>query len=93
MSLAQSSLALNNFQLNASPIGMGTSGALVAGTLAVADPRVGPNTEVFFALNTVGGTVGYPRVSAKTAGTGFTITSTSATDTSTYDYILFNPIA
>jgi len=93
MSLAQSSLSANNVQLNASFAGLGTSGALVAGVLVVADERVGPNTEIFFTLNTAGGTVGYPRVSAKTTGTNFTITSTSNTDTSTYDYILVNPIA
>jgi hypothetical protein len=58
--------------------------ALVAGTKAVADANVTANTKISIAgVKTVGGTPGAKYVASKTPGTGYTISSTSATDTST----------
>ena len=56
---------------------------LVGGTATVADIATTGSTEVLLEIVTSGGAVGQPYVSARTAGTGFTITSTSPTDTST----------
>jgi len=41
--------------------------------------------------NADGGTPGWLRVSARTPGTSFTITSSSGTDTSTVAYQIFEP--
>lgn len=55
---------------------------LVAGTVNVALTQVTGNSKIRLEMYTPGGTVGYQYVSARTAGTGFTITSTNAADTS-----------
>ena len=62
---------------------------LAAGTKAVTEPRVTANSVIFVTTLTAGGTVGAPFVASKTAGTGFTITSTSGTDTSTIAYRVY----
>jgi mannose/fructose/N-acetylgalactosamine-specific phosphotransferase system component IIC len=49
------------------------------------------NSLIFLTVNTTGGTVGSPYVSARVASTSFTITSTSGTDTSTVAWMLFEP--
>lgn len=67
---------------------MGTA-TLVAGTVTVANTSVSNNTRIFVGQHTPGGTVGAPFVSSVTAGTGFTIKSTSSTDTSVVSYVLF----
>ena len=59
---------------------------LVAGTKAVADTNVTANSIIECGTFTPGGTPGGLFLSAKTAGTGFTITSSSATDTSVVWY-------
>ena len=59
---------------------------LVGGTKAVADTSVTANTIVRLAYKTVGGTPGAVYVAARSAGTSFTITSTSGTDTSVIYY-------
>lgn len=59
---------------------------LVGGTKAVADTNITANSHIRLFLGAAGGAVGAPFVASKTAGTGFTITSTSATDTSTIHY-------
>lgn len=56
---------------------------LVAGTVTVNTTAVASGSRIFLTVNTAGGTVGSPYVSARTAGTSFTITSTNAADTST----------
>jgi hypothetical protein len=56
---------------------------LVGGTVTVANTSVTANSRIFLTSNTDGGTPGWLRVSAKTVGTSFVITSSSATDTST----------
>jgi hypothetical protein len=71
---------------------MGTGAAktgtatLAAGTVTVADTRITANSVIRVASKTAGGTVGVPYISARTAGTSFTITSTSNTDTSVIQY-------
>lgn len=69
---------------------MGTA-TLVAGSKVVANTAVTANSVIFITTKTPGGTVGYKYVSAKVAGTSFTITSASGTDTSTMDYIIVEP--
>jgi hypothetical protein len=63
---------------------------LVAGTKVVAALTVTANSIIQLTLKTVGGTPGAAYVSAITPGTGFTVTSTSGTDTSTYNYTITN---
>jgi hypothetical protein len=69
---------------------MGTA-TLVAGTVTVSTTAVTASSRVYLTIQTNGGTVGVPYVSARTAGTSFAITSTSGTDTSTVAWILIEP--
>lgn len=55
---------------------------LVAGTVVVNTTAVTANSRIQLTAQTTGGGPGALRVSARTAGTSFTITSTSGTDTS-----------
>lgn len=64
---------------------------LVAGTLAVANTSVTANSRILLTSNVDGGTPGFLRVSARTAGTSFTILSSSGTDTSTVAFQIFEP--
>lgn len=64
---------------------------LVAGSVVVANTSVTANSRIFLTSNVPGGTPGFVRVSARTAGTSFTITSSSGTDTSTIAYQIFEP--
>jgi hypothetical protein len=64
---------------------------LVAGTVTVANTAVTANSRIFLTSNADGGAPGFLRVSARIAGTSFTITSSSATDTSTVAYEIFEP--
>lgn len=69
---------------------MGTA-TLVAGTLVVANTSVTATTRIFLTVQTAGGTQGFLRISARTAGTSFTITSTSVSETSTVAWLLVEP--
>lgn len=69
---------------------MGTA-VLVGGTVTVNNTSVTANSRIMLTVQTTGGTVGSPYVSARTAGTSFTITSTSGTDTSTVAYLIIEP--
>ena len=64
---------------------------LVAGTVTVADTAVTASSRIFLTSQADGGTPGFLRVSARTAGASFTITSSSGTDTSTVAYEIFEP--
>lgn len=55
---------------------------LVAGTVTVNNNLVTANSRIFLTNNNPGGAVGALSISARVAGTSFTITSTSGTDTS-----------
>lgn len=67
------------------------SATLVAGTATVSTTKVTANSRIFLTSNTDGGTPGWLRVSARTAATSFTITSSSGTDTSTVAWLLVEP--
>lgn len=64
---------------------------LAAGTVVVANTSVTANTRIFLTSQTSGAAPGAVRVSARTAGTSFTISSTSGTDTSVVAYFLMEP--
>jgi hypothetical protein len=49
------------------------------------------NSRIFLTCQTPGGTPGFLRVSARTAGTSFTILSSSGTDTSVVAWEIFEP--
>lgn len=70
----------------------GTSGAMTAGVVTVNTTAVTANS-LIFAMPATLGTVTVPSsvyVSAITAGTSFTLTSSAATDTSTWNWWLIN---
>lgn len=69
---------------------MGVS-TLVAGTVVVSNTSVTSTSRIFLTCNTPGGTPGFLRVSARTAGTSFTILSSSGTDTSVVAWQIFEP--
>lgn len=69
---------------------MGTA-TLVAGTVVVSTTAVTATSRIFITSNADGGTPGYLRVSTRTAGTSFTITSGSALDTSTVAWVIIEP--
>ena len=63
---------------------------LVAGTKAVPDTNITANSKILLTTATPGGTQGACFISALTAGTSFTIKSTSSTDTSTIAYYVIS---
>ena len=68
---------------------MGTA-VLVGGTVTISNTSVTANTLVFLSRKTTGGTPGFSSYTVS-AGSGFTINSSSGADTSTYSYVLFEP--
>lgn len=66
---------------------------LVGGTVVVNNTSVTANTRIFLTAQTSGAAAGALRVSARTAGTSFTVTSSSGTDTSQVAYLLVEPAA
>lgn len=66
---------------------------LVGGTVVVANNKVTANSRIFLSHHTAGVTTGWLRVSARTAGTSFTILSSSGTDTSVVAYMIVEPDA
>lgn len=92
MPLNQTGTLSNNYVGSGPDGGVGLGGGTFVcnGTtdVTVADPRVQLGTVIVPSLRVVGGTVGaLPSVKTITAGVGFTISGT-ASDTSTYNYIL-----
>lgn len=69
---------------------MGAS-VLVAGTVTVSTTAVTANSRIFLTHQNNSGTPGFVTVSARSAGTSFTITSSNGADTSTIGWILFEP--
>lgn len=65
---------------------------LVGGTVTVANTSVTANSRIFLTSQVDGGTPGFLRVIAKVVGTSFTITSSSATDTSTIAWTIIESI-
>lgn len=64
---------------------------LVAGTVTVTDANITANSRIQLTGNSDGGTTGFHRVSARTASTSFTITSSSGSDTSTVAWLMIEP--
>lgn len=64
---------------------------LVAGTATVNTTAVTANSIVLLTAQTTGAAPGALRVSARTAGTSFTITSASGTDTSSVGWVIVEP--
>jgi hypothetical protein len=69
---------------------MGTA-TLVAGAATVANTSITASSRIFLTSQADGGTPGWLRVSARVAGTSFTITSSDALDTSTVAYLILEP--
>lgn len=63
------------------------SATLVGGTVTVANTSVTANSEIFLSRSTTGGTAGTLSYT-KTAGTSFTITSSSGSDTSSVNWMI-----
>ena len=96
------SKVLNNGHLDITTAGAGLQVAeganakqgtavLVAGTVTVANTSVTANSRIFLTCQIPGGTPGFLRISARTAGVSFTILSSNAADTSTVAYEIFEP--
>lgn len=64
---------------------------LVAGTVTVSNVKVTANSRIFLTSQVDGGTPGFLRVSGRSAGVSFTITSSSGTDTSTVAWLIIEP--
>lgn len=64
---------------------------LVAGTVVVPTTSITAASEVFLTCQTPGGTPGFLRVSARTAGTSFTILSSNGADTSVVAWMIVEP--
>jgi hypothetical protein len=64
---------------------------LSGGAVTVANTSITANSRILLTSNADGGTPGFLRVSARVAGTSFTVTSSSGTDTSTFAYQIFEP--
>lgn len=67
----------------------GTS-TLVGGTVVVATKAVTANSIIVYSRTTLGGTAGHIAISARTAGTSFTLLSASGTETSTVSWLIIN---
>ena len=68
---------------------IGTSSAMTAGVVTVATTACSATAKVFYSRATVGGTPGNVSITAQD-GTGFTLTSTSNTETSTFNWLIVN---
>lgn len=90
---------VNNAQLQVNTVGKGLqvktgtnskagTAVLVAGTVTVANTSVTANSIIMLTSQVNGGTPGFLRVTAKTNGTSFVITSSSGTDTSTVAWFI-----
>lgn len=73
-------------QTGALPVMHWGKATLVNGSVAVTLPAVDANSVILVSRMTPAGTLGYLSVPSVTPGTGFTITSSSATDNSLIGY-------
>src|SRR5262249_39141703 len=64
---------------------------LALGTVTVNTTAVTANSRIFLTIQSAAGVIGTPYISARTAGTSFTITSTSALDTSKIAWLIVEP--
>lgn len=70
---------------------LGTS-VLVAGAVTVSNTSMTANSLIFITSQINGGTPGFLRITAKTVGTSFVITSSSSSDTSTVAWMIVESI-
>jgi hypothetical protein len=82
---------LLQYPLSAFPAGRSGTVTLTAGAATVTTSLVTANSQIFLTAQNTGGTPGTLRVSARTAGTSFTITSSSGTDTSLVAWMIVEP--
>lgn len=68
---------------------VGTSAAMTAGAVTVATTASSATAKIFYSRATTGGTPGNISITAQD-GTGFTLTSTSNTETSTFNWWIIN---
>jgi hypothetical protein len=71
--------------------GMSGVATLVGGTVTVSSNVVTNFSRIFVTVQTAGGTQGHLRIASRSAGTSFTITSTSGTETSTVAWMILEP--
>lgn len=64
---------------------------LVAGTVTVSNTRVAANSRIFLSRHTAGGTLGHLSIGSISGATNFVINSSSATDTSVINWLIFDP--
>ncbi len=64
---------------------------LVGGEVVVSTTKVTANSIIILTHQTTAGTAGFVKVSARSAGTSFTITSSSGTDTSIIGWLIIEP--
>lgn len=64
---------------------------LVAGTVTVNNTEVSASTRIFLSHADTSGTLGHLYISARVAGTSFTITSSDSSDTSAVNWLLIEP--
>ncbi len=64
---------------------------LVGGSVVVSNTSVTANTRIFVTIQSPGGVPGFTYISARTAGTSFTITSSNVADTSVVAFLLIEP--
>lgn len=69
---------------------MGTA-VLSGGTVTVNNSTVTANSRIFLTTQSTSGTPGFVYISARSAGTSFTITSSSGTDASTVAWLIIEP--
>jgi hypothetical protein len=69
---------------------MGTA-TLVAGTVTVSTTKVTASSRIFLTAQNSGVASGTLRISGRTTGTSFTITSLSGTDTSAVAWVILEP--
>jgi hypothetical protein len=67
----------------------GTTAAMVAGAVTITNAAIIAGSEIIYSRATTGGTVGHVSITAQTTGSA-TLTSASATETSTFTYIIVN---
>jgi hypothetical protein len=68
----------------------GTTAAMTAGTITVNTTAALTGSIILLTAQTTGGTAGALRVSSRVNATSFTITSSSASDTSTVGWLIIN---
>jgi hypothetical protein len=64
---------------------------LSSGTAVVSNTSVGANTRIFLTPQSHGANSGFVSVSARTAGTSFTITSSNSSDSNSVAWLMIEP--